>query len=103
MRMATPHRQNPLGFQRARTPMNGEPRTNLIQLISRTESLSGDDDLAPAPDVDSSPQGDKWERSCRSSSSESSGDRRCCSYFKVLRIFRVFPLVGSSARARWYV
>ena len=28
--------------------MNGEPRTDLIQLITRTESLSGDDDLAPA-------------------------------------------------------
>jgi hypothetical protein len=39
--------------------MNGEPRTDLIQLITRTESLPGDDDLAPAPaDVESSPLGD---------------------------------------------
>jgi hypothetical protein len=28
--------------------MNGEPRTDLIQLIAPTESLLGDDDLAPA-------------------------------------------------------
>ena len=46
--MATPRRQNPLDSQGARTPMNGEPRTDLIQLITRTESLSGDDDLAPS-------------------------------------------------------
>jgi hypothetical protein len=47
--MATPRRQNPVGSQGARTPpMNGEPRTARIQLITRTESLSGDDDLAPA-------------------------------------------------------
>jgi hypothetical protein len=46
--MATPRRQNPLDSQGARTPMNGEPRTDLIQLITRTESLSGDDYLALA-------------------------------------------------------
>jgi hypothetical protein len=46
--MATPRRQNPFDSQGARTPMNGEPRTDLIQLITRTESLSSDDDLAPA-------------------------------------------------------
>ena len=28
--------------------MNGEPRTDLIQLITRTESLSGDDDSRAA-------------------------------------------------------
>jgi hypothetical protein len=39
--------------------MNGEPRTDLIQLITQTESLSGDDDPAPNPaDIDSSPLGD---------------------------------------------
>jgi hypothetical protein len=42
--MATPQRQNRLDSQGARTPMNGEPRTDLIQLITRTESLSGDDE-----------------------------------------------------------
>jgi hypothetical protein len=52
--MATPRRQNPLDSQDARTPMNGEPRTDLIQLITRTESLSSDDDLASPTDVDSS-------------------------------------------------
>jgi hypothetical protein len=41
--MATP-RQNPLDSQGARTPMNGEPM-DLIQLITRTESLLGDADL----------------------------------------------------------
>jgi hypothetical protein len=46
--MATPQSQNPLDSQGARTPVNGEPRTDLIQLITRTESFSGDDDLAPA-------------------------------------------------------
>ena len=57
--MATTRRQNPLDSQGARTPMNGEPRTDLIQLITRTESLSGDDDLCARPaDVDSWPQGD---------------------------------------------
>jgi len=36
--------------------MNGEPRTDLIQLITRTESLSGDDDSQARPaDVDASP------------------------------------------------
>jgi hypothetical protein len=40
--MATPQRQIPLDAQDARTSMNGEPRTDLIQLIARTESLSGD-------------------------------------------------------------
>jgi hypothetical protein len=40
IRMATPPRQNPLDSQGARTPMNGEPRTDLIQPITRTESLS---------------------------------------------------------------
>ena len=35
--------------------MNGEPRTDLIQLITRTESLSGDDVSRARPaDVDSS-------------------------------------------------
>jgi hypothetical protein len=53
--MATPRRQNPLDSQGARTPMNGEPRTDLIQLITRTESLSGDDDSQARPaDVDAS-------------------------------------------------
>jgi len=28
--------------------MNGEPRTDLIRLITRTESLSRDENLAPA-------------------------------------------------------
>ena len=28
--------------------MNGEPRTDPFQLITQAESLSGDDDLAPA-------------------------------------------------------
>jgi hypothetical protein len=57
--MATPRRQNPLDSQGARTPMNGEPRTDLIQLITRTESLSGDNDSRARPaDVDSSPLGD---------------------------------------------
>jgi hypothetical protein len=57
--MATPRRQNPLDSEGARTPMNGEPRTDLIQLIIRTGSLSGDDDLAPArPTLLSSPMGD---------------------------------------------
>ena len=46
--MATSRRQNPIESQGARTPMNGEPRTDLIQLITRTESLSGNDDLGPA-------------------------------------------------------
>jgi hypothetical protein len=46
--MAMPRRQNPLDSHGARTPMNGEPRTDLIELITRTGSLSGDDDLAPA-------------------------------------------------------
>jgi len=50
--MATPRRQNPLDFQDARTPMNGETRTDLIQLITRTESLSSDDDLASPTEVD---------------------------------------------------
>ena len=45
--LATPRRQNPLDFQGARTLMNGEPRTDLIHLITRAESLSGDDDFAP--------------------------------------------------------
>jgi len=45
--MATSRRQNPIDFQGARTPMNGEPRTDLIQLITRTESLSGNGDLGP--------------------------------------------------------
>jgi hypothetical protein len=40
--MATPQRQIPFDSQDARTPMNGEPRTDLIQLIARTESLSSD-------------------------------------------------------------
>ena len=31
---ATPRRQNPFDSQYARTPMNGEPRTDLIQVIS---------------------------------------------------------------------
>lgn len=53
--MATPPGQNSLDSQDARTPMNGEPRTDLIQLITRTESLSSDDDLASPTDVDSSP------------------------------------------------
>jgi hypothetical protein len=39
---AMPQRQNPLDSQGARTPMNAQPRTDLIQLITRTESLSGD-------------------------------------------------------------
>ena len=57
--MATPRRQNPLDSQGARTPMNGEPRADLIQLITRTESLSGNEDLRARPaDVDSSPQRD---------------------------------------------
>jgi hypothetical protein len=42
--MATPRRQNPLDSQGARTPMNGEPTADLIQPITRTESLLGDDD-----------------------------------------------------------
>jgi hypothetical protein len=42
--MATPRRQNALDSQSARTPTNSEPRTDLIQRITRTESLSGDDD-----------------------------------------------------------
>jgi len=46
--MATSRRQNPIESQGARTPMNGEPRTDLIQLITRTESLSGNDDLGRA-------------------------------------------------------
>ena len=46
--MATSRRQNPIESQGARTPMNGEPRTDLIQLITRTESLSGNGDLGPA-------------------------------------------------------
>jgi hypothetical protein len=37
--------------------MNCEPRTDLIPLITRMESLSGDADPA---DVDSSPQRDFW-------------------------------------------
>ena len=54
--MATPQRQNRLDSQGARTPMNGEPRTDLIHLITRTQLLSGDDDLAARPaDVDSWP------------------------------------------------
>jgi hypothetical protein len=57
--MATPRRQNPLDSQGARTPMNGEPRSDLIQLITRSESLSGDDDSQARPaDDDSSPLGD---------------------------------------------
>jgi hypothetical protein len=52
--MATPRRQNPLGSHDARTPMNGEPRTDLIQLITRTESLSSENDLASPTNVDSS-------------------------------------------------
>jgi len=36
---ATPRRQNQLDSQGARTPMNGEPRKDLIQLITRSESL----------------------------------------------------------------
>ena len=44
--MATPRRQNPLGSQGVHTPINGEPKTDLIQLITRTESLSGEGDLA---------------------------------------------------------
>jgi hypothetical protein len=47
--MATPRRQSPLDSQGARTPMNGEPRADLIRLITRTESLPGDDDLARPP------------------------------------------------------
>jgi len=47
--MVTPRRHNPLDFQGARTPTNSEPRTDLIQLITRTESLSADNDLAPIP------------------------------------------------------
>jgi hypothetical protein len=47
--MATPRRQNPRDSQGARTPMNGEPRTNLIQLITRTGSLAGDDDSRARP------------------------------------------------------
>ena len=46
--MATARPQNPLDSQGARTPMNGEPRTDLIELIIRTGSLSGDEDLASA-------------------------------------------------------
>jgi hypothetical protein len=46
--IATARPQNPLDSQGARTPMNGEPRTDLIELITRTGSLSGDDDLASA-------------------------------------------------------
>jgi hypothetical protein len=38
----TPRRQNARDPQGARMPMNGKPRTDLIQLITRTESLSGD-------------------------------------------------------------
>jgi hypothetical protein len=53
--MATPRRQNPVGSHDARTPMSGEPRTDLIQLITRAESLSSDDDHASPTDVDSSP------------------------------------------------
>jgi hypothetical protein len=41
IRTATPRRQNPLDSQGARTPMNGELRTDLIQLITRPESLLG--------------------------------------------------------------
>jgi hypothetical protein len=41
IRTATPRRQNPLDSQGARTPMNGEPRTDLLQLIARPESLLG--------------------------------------------------------------
>jgi hypothetical protein len=37
--MASPRRQNPLDPQDVHTPMNGEPTTNLIQLITRTELL----------------------------------------------------------------
>ena len=59
--MATPRRQNPLDSQGARTPMNGELRTDLIRLITRTrtESLLGDDDLAPARPTDASTLRDK--------------------------------------------
>jgi hypothetical protein len=57
--MATPRRQNPRDSLGAPTPMNGEPRTDMIQLITRTGSLSGDDDSRARPaDVDSSPVGD---------------------------------------------
>jgi len=37
--MATPRPQNPLDSQGVHTPMNGEPKTDLIQLITRMESL----------------------------------------------------------------
>jgi hypothetical protein len=47
--MATPRRQNPLDSQGARTPMNGGPRTDPIQLITKTETLSVDDDLCAPP------------------------------------------------------
>jgi hypothetical protein len=43
---ATPRRHNPLDSQGARTPMNDDLSTDLIQLITRMESLSGDDGLA---------------------------------------------------------
>ena len=52
--MATPQRQIALDSQDARTPMNGEPTTELIQLIARSASLSSDADLAAGHRVDQS-------------------------------------------------
>jgi hypothetical protein len=49
--MATPQRQIALDSHDARTPMNGEARTDLIQLIAGTESLSSDADLASEPEA----------------------------------------------------
>ncbi len=44
---ATPRCQNPFDSLGARTTRNGEPNTDRIQPITRTESPPGDDDLAP--------------------------------------------------------
>jgi hypothetical protein len=51
---ATPRRQHPLASQGARTPMNGEPRTDLIQLINERNRSRVNDDLAPARPTDRS-------------------------------------------------
>jgi hypothetical protein len=58
IRMATPRRQDPLDSQGARTLLNSERRTDLIQLVTK-RSLPGDDDLALArPTLNSRHWGD---------------------------------------------